>query len=349
MLAIWGATIMAGPMLGPVLGGVITDLASWRWIFALNAPLGAIAIMGLANIPSRREPAGSAAIDGLGIALLVVGVGSLQLALERSIGRIWPPSPETIGEAAAAALAFLSIAVQNRRARFTLFRFEVFHNVNFAAAAFYNFLVGALLFTTIVFIPALSEGPLGFDATAAGLTIAPRGIATMATMLAIRHVIDRIDHRLLLAVGLAITAAALELMSRVSADGGEFWLAATSAAQGVGVGLLFTPLSTLAFSTLPAELRTDAAGVYNLLRQLGCATGVTAMTALLQARIQTGLGDFHQYGASAGAAPAQLYEAAAFAAYTGSFQILAIVAAAMIPGLSLFRMLRVERRMPTAG
>ena len=101
-----------------------------------------------------------------------------------------------------------------------------------------------------------------------------------------RQMIDHVDHRALLAIGLVITAGALELMSHVSPDGGELWLAATSAAQGVGVGLLFTPLSTLAFSTLGPELRTDAAGVYNLARQLGCAAGVATMTAVLQARIR---------------------------------------------------------------
>ena len=142
------------------------------------------------------------------------------------------------------------------------------------------------MFTTIVFLPALSEGPLGYDATRAGLTISPRGIGTMATMLAVGYLIDKIDHRVLLVTGMMITAGAFELISQMPPTGGEIWLAGASAIQGVGVGLLFTPLSTLAFSSLAADLRTDAAGVYSLLRQLGCATGVAAMTALLQARIQ---------------------------------------------------------------
>src|SRR5882724_3130199 len=102
MLAIWGATIMAGPILGPVLGGIITDLASWRWIFALNLPLGAIAILGLGHLPTTTEPAVELRIDRLGIVLLVVGVGSLQLALERSIGETWPFSAEIMAEAAVA-------------------------------------------------------------------------------------------------------------------------------------------------------------------------------------------------------------------------------------------------------
>jgi MFS transporter, DHA2 family, multidrug resistance protein len=347
ILAIWGATIMAGPMLGPVLGGVITDLASWRWIFAVNAPIGVTAMLGLRSVPSLAEPNSAGRIDGIGMILLITAVAALQLALQRSIGHVWPPVPETIGEAAVAFVALAAIVVQSRRSRFQLFRFEVFRDVNFALASAYNFMVGALLFTTIVFVPALSEGPLGWDATQAGLAIAPRGVGTMATMLAVRYVIDRVDHRSLLAAGLVITAGALELMSWVPLQGGELWLAATSAAQGVGVGLLFTPLSTLAFSTLGPDLRTDAAGVYNLSRQLGCAAGVATMTAVLQARIEGGLSALHRHGAVAGTLPARVFESVSFAAYTGCFRTLAIAAMALIPGIFLFRVMRQDKLITT--
>ena len=344
MLAIWGATIMAGPMLGPLLGGVITDLASWRWIFAVNAPIGAIALLGLGSVPSRPAPDGGGPIDGRGIALLVVAVAGLQLALQRSIGRIWPPAPETIAEAAATAAALGAIVAQSRRSRFLLFRFDVFRNGNFALAAGYNFMIGAVLFTTIVFVPALSEGPLGWSATQAGLVIAPRGVGTMATMLAVRYAIDRVDHRVLLAIGLVMTAGGLHLMSLTSLQGGELWLAATSTAQGIGVGLVFTPLSTLAFSTLSPDLRTDAAGVYSLSRQLGCAAGVAAMTALLQARIETGFNALSGHGPIiAGVPPMRAYQAAAFTAYTGCFRTLAFAALAMIPGVFLFRVMRQDQ------
>src|SRR5271169_4373585 len=113
ILAIWGATIMAGPMLGPVLGGVITDLASWRWIFAVNAPIGALAVLGLGAVPSRPPPNGGGRIDAIGIVLLTISVAALQLALQRSLGRIWPPALETIGEAATAAIALGAIVVQS--------------------------------------------------------------------------------------------------------------------------------------------------------------------------------------------------------------------------------------------
>jgi MFS transporter, DHA2 family, multidrug resistance protein len=348
LLAIWGATIMAGPIMGPVLGGIITDLASWRWIFVLNIPLGIIAILGLGQIPTSSEQRNSnAPIDGLGILLLVVGVGSIQLSLERSIVQGWPPTTEVIVEAIVATTAFAAITVRSIRAPFSLFRFDVFKDINFTTSIFYNFVVGALVFTTIVFLPALSEGPLGYNATRAGLTISPRGIGTMATMLAVGYLIDKIDHRALLVVGMVITAGAFELISKMPPDGSGTWLAGASAIQGIGVGLLFTPLSTLAFSSLAAELRTDAAGVYSLLRQLGCATGVAAMTALLQARIQANyMVILHQPSLGA-VSPSRLLDLATFGAYAGCFRIMAVVTVAIIPGIFLFHVLRPSRAVPT--
>lgn len=348
MLALWGATIMAGPILGPVLGGVITDLASWRWIFALNVPLGLTAILGLGRVPATIDPEVRPPMDSIGMVLLVVGVGSLQLALQRSIGHTWPPPTEVIAEAIVAILSFAIIAIRGFRSQFTLFKFQVFSNLNFVTSVVYNFMVGALLFTTIVFLPALSEGPLGYDATRAGLVLSPRGIATMATMLAVGYLIDRIDHRALLGAGLVITAGGLALISRVPLHGGEIWLASGNALQGVGVGLLFTPLSTLAFSTLAAELRTDAAGVYNLLRQLGCATGVAVMTAVLQSRIQSNI--FKIFGATAadGRLPPRALEVATFAAYTESFRTMAVATAILLPGILLFRVVRADTVLRTA-
>jgi MFS transporter, DHA2 family, multidrug resistance protein len=343
MLAIWGATIMAGPMLGPVLGGIITDLSSWRWIFALNAPIGAIAAAGLARLPAGPAPTEKPAIDGTGMLLLVLGIGMLQLAIERSIGRLWP-RPETIAEAAAVVFALGCIALRCRRARFTLFRVEVFRNRNFAIAAAYNFMIGAVLFTTIVFLPALSQGPLGYDATEAGFIMAPRGLGTMAAMLAVRWLIDRIDHRILLFVGLLLTATALEAMAQVPPGAAGWWLATASTAQGIGIGLLFTPLSTFAFSTLAAELRTDAAGLYNLLRQLGCAAGVAAMTALWQAFLHTRRTLSSALPGPAHATNPQTLDAAGIASYAACFEVLAVVSVLLIPGILLFRDIRLDAK-----
>jgi len=349
MLALWGATIMAGPILGPILGGIITDLASWRWIFALNVPLGLIAILGLGPVQTAIDQAERPQVDGIGIGLLVLGVASLQLALERSIGQTWPFSAEVIGEAALSVLALSGMAVRNFHSRFALLKLHVFRNVNFATSVFYNFVVGALLFTTIVFVPALSEGPLGYDATQAGLILFPRGLGTMVMMLAVGYLIDKVDHRALLGTGFLIMAAGLALISRVPLHGGQVWLASAGAVQGVGVGLLFTPLSTLAFSTLGAEPRTDAAGIYNLLRQLGCATGVAIMTAVLQSRIHSNIiGIFGQEAVNVSLPPRAL-ELATFAAYRDCFRGMAVLTAVLLPGIFLFRIVRADAALRTTA
>src|SRR5207245_2808476 len=136
MLGIWGAMIMAGPILGPALGGIITDLASWRWVFVINLPLGILAIWGVRRVLPKVKPIADRSIDMLGVALLAVAVGALQLCLERGVGRSWLQSPELLAETTIAAAAFIAIGVQMRRGRFTVFRPEVFRDINFAAAAF---------------------------------------------------------------------------------------------------------------------------------------------------------------------------------------------------------------------
>jgi DHA2 family multidrug resistance protein len=198
-----------------------------------------------------------------------------------------------------------------------------------------------------VFLPALSEGPLGYDATRAGLAISPRGIGTMAMMLAVGYLIDKIDHRALLVTGMLITAGAFELISQMPPDRSGAWLVGASAIQGVGVGLLFTPLSTLAYSSLAAELRTDAAGIYSLLRQLGCATGVAAMTALLQARIRTNYVAIVDQPVLDAGSPSHLLDLATFGAYTGCFRIMAVITVVIIPGVFLFHVLRPGPAVPT--
>src|SRR5205823_5799417 len=171
----------------------------------------------------------------------------------------------------------------------TILRFEVLKDLNFALAASYNFVMSAVLFTTIVFLPAVAEGPLGYGATMAGLTIVPRGALMIAAMLLVGQMSGRVDYRILLATGWLLMAAGLVLLSAIPRVDGALWIIAGSILQAIGGGMLFAPLITLGLSTLPAELRTDATGLYSLLRQVGSASGLALMTGLLQVRIQAHL------------------------------------------------------------
>jgi len=332
MLAIWGSAVMVGPILAPLIGGVITDLSSWRWVFVINLPLGILSVWCLRRVRSVAETSGDAAIDGFGIVLLMAGVGALQLFLQRGAGQAWFHSPEIVAEAAIAAIAFTLLVLRARRSGFAVFRAEVFKDRNFAPATFYNFMLSALLFSSVMFLPLLAEGPFGLPATLAGAMVVPRAVLMTAMILCIGHIIGRVDMRILLASGWLLMAAGLAILSAIQTGNGPLWIIIGSATQALGAGMLYTPISTLAFSTLAPELRTDATGLFSLLRQLGYASGVALMTALLQQRVQMNL-------AHEGALPHAL-EAATLAAYRDCFRMMAGAALLVVPGIALFRIAR---------
>jgi len=337
MLSILGAGLMAGPILGPPIGGLITDLASWRWVFIINLPLGLFAIWCIWRLPSGIETARDLRIDALGVPLLMLGIGALQLFLQRGVERSWLASPEILGEAAITVTAFVLLALRARRKGLTAFRPEVFRDVNFVTAAFYNFMLSAILFVTIVFLPLLGEGPLGFSAALAGGMIVPRAVLMTAVILLIGQSIEMIGYRVPLIGGWLLMAAGLIVLSATRPAQGLAWIIAGSAIQAIGAGMLYTPLSTLAFSTLAAGLRTDATGLYSLLRQLGYASGVALMSGVLQAKISMHTAVLSSRVAAGTPVPARLATSAALLGYADCFTMMAIAAAVIIPGVFVFR------------
>jgi MFS transporter, DHA2 family, multidrug resistance protein len=334
ILAVWGAVAMLGPILGPALGGIITDVVSWRWVFVLNLPLGIVAVWRMRNLLPETEPTAVSRFDIIGLVLLTAGIGALQLALQRGIGHFELRFPELIGEASVALIAFAMIAARLNHSGLTILRLDVFKNLTFAAATFFNFMTSALLFTVIVFLPALAQGPLGYSATIAGLTIVPRGILMMLVVLAVGQVIGRIDIRILLAVGSGLMGVGLSLLAALQPADGILWLVLGSTVQAMGAGMILMPLSTHAFSTLPEEMRTDAAGLYSLLRQLGCASGLALMSAVLQLKI------------SGTPQPTPTVAGAELQAYADCFRMMAIAAIVVMPGILLFRARRAAKVAP---
>src|SRR2546423_4467484 len=290
MLAILGATVMLGPVSGPALGGIITDLASWRWVFAINLPLGILAIWGVRRIAlAETKTVPGQAIDFVGILLLIVGIGTLQLWLERTVRVDWLRSPELFSEAAIVVIAFSLMAVRARRLGLRILRLEVLRDVNFALAASYNFIMSALLFTTIVFLPAGGAGAPGAEGSMGGGTVVPRGILMIAAMLIVGQMGGKVDYRILLGSGWILMAAGLGLLSLITPVNGAAWIIAGRTFMAIGGGLPVTPTVTIGLSTLPPERRTDATGLYSLLRQVGSASGLALIAGLLQVRIQAHL------------------------------------------------------------
>ena len=336
IMAILGAGLMVGPILGPPLGGFITDIASWRWVFLINLPLGLLSIGCVWRLRPTVETARDPTIDVVGILLLVAGVAASQLLLQRGIEQSWFHSPEIIAEAAITVAAFTLLAVRARGTGFTAFRLAIFKDVNFVAAAFYNFMLSALLFVTLVFVPSLVQGPLGFPATTAGAIIVPRAILLMIVMLLVGRLIGKVPHRILLGAGWGLMSAGLFILSELPPDHALAWIIIGSSIQAIGAGMLYIPLVTLAFSTLVPEIRTDAAGLYSLLRQIAYASGVALASALLQSKIATHLAGLPA-GDIAGPGQSQLAADATLSAYAECFRLMAITAAAIIPGIWFFR------------
>lgn len=330
---ILGAVFMLGPIFGPLIGGVVTDLSSWRAVFAINLPLGLLVLAATRRLRTHEQSGDAPPLDIIGILLLMITVGALQLCLERGVGRSFR-SPELLAEMGVFAVAIAAMGWRARRSGFAVFRPAIFRDLNFAVAAFYNFMTSGLVFVAIVFLPALGENLLGYTATLAGFTIVPRAVLLMLMMLMVGELLGRVDHRLLLTGGWILMALGLEILSRTRPSGGLLWMIVGSAVQSIGAGLLFTPHSTLAFATLKPELRTDASGLYSLLRQLGYACGVALMTAVL--RLQIGV---HRaaLGAAAGGDGAGPLGLAGLLAYRDCFQMMAIASLVVIPGVFLFR------------
>ena len=280
---------MAGPILGPVLGGVITDLASWRWIFALNVPLGFVAISGLGQVPATIEPAVRVpASTASGLCCWSSASDRCNWRSSAASARLGHFRQRSWPRPLLPASLWRAIAIRSVRSQFTLFKFQVFRNVNFTTSVFYNFMVGALLFTTIVFLPAMSEGPSATMRRRPGWRCRRAASERWRRCSRSAIVIDRIDHRALLAAGLLISCRCVgHDVAGAGCRAARSGWPRRARSKGWGSDCCSPRSARSPSRPSRAELRTDAAGVYSLLRQLGCATGVAVMTALLQARIQT--------------------------------------------------------------
>jgi MFS transporter, DHA2 family, multidrug resistance protein len=335
MLGVLGAGVMLGPVLGPVIGGLITDLASWRWVFLVNVPLGLCAIGCVWRLEFAVETSRESRFDYPAIILLMAAIAAFELLLQRSVGRPWLHSPEIAIEAAVAVLAFALLAVRARYGGFGVFRLDIFRDVNFAAAAFYDFMLSALLFVTVLFVPLLAEGPLRLPASAAGAVIVPRAVLLMILMLLVGRLIGKINDRVLLSAGWLLMAGGLVILSGIRTGDAVAWILVGSMVQALGAGLLYIPQATRAYLTLPEELRTDASGMYSLLRQLGYASGVALMSAVLQAKISAVVA--RAPVGVAGLLPSATAAQGVLRAYTECFWMMAIAAVVIMPGILLFR------------
>src|SRR6202023_1700791 len=278
----FGLGVMLGPILGPTLGGWLTDSYSWRWVFYVNVPFGILCVLGILLFLCRRDDRPMAGrLDWLGFATLSLGIGALQLFLDRGERLDWFASPEIRLDAALCVLGFYLFTVHTMSARNPFIDPALFRDRNFVIGIILIFIVGGVLLATLAMLTPYLENLMNYPVLTAGLVLAPRGVGTMAAMLIVGQLTRYVDARILIASGLGTTGLALYLMTGFTPDVSQGTLIRTGLVQGFGIGFVFVPLSTVAFGTLAPALRTEATGLFNLMRNIGSSIGISMMSYLL--------------------------------------------------------------------
>ncbi|MCG2586390.1 DHA2 family efflux MFS transporter permease subunit [Massilia sp. TS11] len=357
-MALWGVGVMVGPILGPGLGGWLTEYYSWRWVFYINLPFGLLAWAGIAAYVSETTPERTRRFDLLGFALLSLAIGSLQMLLDRGASLDWFASPEIVAETVLAGLcAYLFVAHIFTHPQ-PFIAPGLFKDRNFSVGLVFIFLIGVILLATMALLPPFMQQLLGYPVIDIGLLLAPRGVGTMAAMLLAGRLAGRVDARLPVGAGLLLTAFSLWLMTRFTAEVGPGALIGSGLLQGLGLGLIFVPLSTATFSTLAARYRTEATALYSLARNIGSSIGISVVISYLSHQLQANhaaLGAFltpfrlavqsasaHgaiQLDSTAGLAllNAQLTRQAALLAYLQDFRLMMWISLAALPLVLLLR------------
>ncbi|MGL4961601.1 MAG: DHA2 family efflux MFS transporter permease subunit [Inquilinus sp.] len=355
-MAIWGVGVMVGPILGPVLGGWLTDHYSWRWVFYINVPIGALALAGTMIFMTDSGKQAAKRFDWLGFGLLSLGIGALQLMLDRGQDQDWFNSLEIIIETVLAALGFYMFVVHLLTAEAPFVRPRLFADRNFVVAVIVSAIVGSIYYAVMALSTPFLQTMLGYPVVTAGLVMGPRGIGTMAAMMAVGRLIGKVDTRILLLLGLGMIIGSLWRMSGYSLDVSMTGFMIDGLVQGAGLGFVFVPLSTMAFSTLPRLYLDEGAGIYSVSRNLGSAIGISIVTALLTRNTQANhqllgehvdafspavqqLPDMMSPATTTGRALLDqlVNQQASLIAYIDDFKLLMVLAIAAIPLLVLLR------------
>src|SRR5271163_1263002 len=357
-MALWGVAVMAGPVLGPVLGGWLTESYSWRYVFYINLPIGILAFLGMsAFLPETRQNA-SEKLDWFGFGTLSLAIAAFQVLLDRGEELDWFGSSEIVIEAIIAAAAFYLFLVHTFTADKPFVRPALFRDRNFAAGNLFVAIVGLTYYASLALQPPYLQDLMNYPIVTAGLVLGPRGVGTMAAMLAVGKLIGRLDTRILLGIGLGLTAWSFYAMTGWTPDVSETTIVAVGVVQGIGLGFLFVPLSVVTLSTLSTELRAEGAGLYSLSRNIGSSVGISVVNSLLTQNTQVNHADIVQHvtavnrifaepniaqfwnpltAAGRAALDAVITQQAQIIAYIDDYKLLMIATLAVIPLLIVFK------------
>ncbi|XDB00212.1 DHA2 family efflux MFS transporter permease subunit [Sulfitobacter sp. LCG007] len=279
-MAIYGAGIMVGPIIGPTLGGYLTEVFNWRYVFLINLPLGIIALLGILTFLPREE-AKRRRFDFTGFAMLAIGVGALQLMLDRGESADWFNSLEIWLYLAAMISGLWAFMVHSLMADDPFIDLAMFRDRNFSMGLIFIFIVGLTLFSGLALLPPLLQKLMGYPVITSGLVMAPRGVGTMISMLLVGRLVSRFDPRALVLAGLGLTAWSLHLMAGFDIQMDSRPVIVSGVMQGLGLGFVFVPLSTLTFATIDQKYRGDATSLFSLVRNVGSGVGISVVTVVL--------------------------------------------------------------------
>ena len=357
-MAIWGMGVVVAPILGPTLGGWLTETASWRWTFYVNLPVGLLSfLLAARHVPDT--PVRERRLDWTGYGALALSLCALQVVLDRGERDDWFASSFIVAMAVASALLFAAFVARSiGRRDHPLFDLAVLRDRNFVIACSIMFAIGIGLFGGMLLQPMFFENLLDYPATETGLDLMPRGLATFVAMMFVSRVASRVTPRTLLAGGVAASVAGSVWMTQLTAEVGGAFMVGPLLLQGFGLGLIFVPASTIAFSTIPKHLAAEAAGLYSLVRSVGSAVGISLVSSyfarsaqrhweMLRGQVNPFRGPVADYLGSLHLAPdsalgAQVLakavaQQAQLAAYVDTFWLVAASFLAMAPLILLIR------------
>ncbi|MET0446149.1 MAG: DHA2 family efflux MFS transporter permease subunit [Pseudorhodoplanes sp.] len=280
-MAIWGMGVMLGPIMGPTLGAWLTGNYSWHWVFLVNLPVGILTVIGLLLFMDETRPQGGMKFDWFGFLSLAVGIGALQLMLDRGEQIGWFESTEIWLEMLVSLAGFYFFFAHSFTTKTPFIRFELFRDRNFVSGCLFMVLIGVTLFGTMALVTPFLQNVLNYPILSAGMLLASRGIGTLVAMMAVGRLLRIVQARYLVLTGLVITVFTLWVMTGFTDYTSSRTIAIYSVMQGVGLGLVFVPLSTVAFATLPGHLRTDGAAILTLVRNIGSSIGISMVIAQL--------------------------------------------------------------------
>jgi MFS transporter, DHA2 family, multidrug resistance protein len=351
-MAIWGIGVMLGPIMGPTLGAWLTDNYSWHWVFFINLPVGIVTVFGLIAFMQETERQYERRFDWFGFAALAVGIGALQLMLDRGEQVGWFDSPEIVAEAIVSATGFYFFFAHSLTRAAPFIRFELFGDRNFAASCVFMAVIGVVLFGTMALVTPFLQNVVGYPILTAGILLAGRGVGTLVAMILVGRLMKLIEVRYLVLTGLLLASFTLHQMVGFTDQTSSREIVVASVVQGFGLGLVFVPLSTVAFATLPAHLRTEGTAILTLVRNIGSSIGISMVIAQLTnatVRMQAHLAEYVtpfnnalqapgvssilDLGTDTGRALMQqmITQQATIIAYANDFKLLMILTLATIP------------------